>query len=62
MGAKFLSNEYDILLKNCNHFTNEFLTLITGGDYSLPSHMNRIAYFGSFFHCIVPAKYLTVTP
>ena len=62
LGAKYLANQYDILLKNCNHFTDEFLTLITGGDYSLPRYLNRVAYLGSFFHCVVPRKYLTVTP
>ena len=62
LATKFVANEYDMLLKNCNHFTNEFLTLITGGDFSLPAYLNRVAYLGSFFHCVVPKKYLTVTP
>lgn len=62
MSNKYLANQYDILLKNCNHFTDEFLTKITGGNFSLPGYMNRVAWIGSFFHCIVPNKYLTVTP
>ena len=28
----------------------------------MPRYLNRVAYLGSFFHCIVPRKYLTVTP
>ena len=62
LASKYIANEYDMLTKNCNHFTDEFLTLITRGKYSLPGYMNRVAYLGSFFHCIVPKKYLTVTP
>ena len=62
LSSKYVANQYDILLKNCNHFTDELLTKITGGEYSLPPFLNRVAYLGSFFHCIVPRKFLTVTP
>ena len=45
---------------NCNHFTNEFLTLLTGR--GLPTFCNRAAYLGSFLHCLVPTRFLIVTP
>jgi ADP-heptose:LPS heptosyltransferase len=60
MMKKFRANEYDMLKQNCNHFSNEFLVLLLGR--GLPRHLNRIAYVGSFLHCIVPKKYLIVTP
>ena len=57
---KYKANQYDMLMRNCNHFSDEFLRLITG--QGLPSHLNRAAYVGSFLHCLVPRKYLIVTP
>ena len=57
---KYKANQYDMLKFNCNHFTHEFLTLLLG--IGLPRHLNRIAYMGSYLHCIVPKKYLIVTP
>jgi ADP-heptose:LPS heptosyltransferase len=57
---KYRANQYDMLMFNCNHFTNEFLILLTGKQ--MPRHLNRIAYTGSFLHCIIPKRFLTVTP
>ena len=28
----------------------------------LPRHVNRLAYIGSFLHCLVPHRYLIVIP
>lgn len=57
---RYRANQYDMLKKNCNHFTNELLIMLLGR--GLPPYLNRIAYLGSFLHCLVPRKYLTVTP
>ena len=54
MGQRYIANTYDILLNNCNHFTENFLREITGRRFGLPSYLNRAAYLGSFFHCFVP--------
>ena len=54
LGQRFLADSYDILTNNCNHFTNHFLREITGRRYGLPSYLNRAAYIGSYFHCLVP--------
>ena len=35
---------------------------ITGQQYGLPAYLNRAAYIGSFFHCVVPQRYLNVAP
>jgi hypothetical protein len=60
MMKKFKANQYDMLKQNCNHFSNEFLVLLIGR--GLPRHCNRIAYIGSYLHCLVPRRYLIVTP
>ena len=57
---KYRANHYDMLKFNCNHFTDEFLRHLTG--QGLPGHLNRAAYIGGCFHCIIPRKYLIVVP
>ena len=57
---KYKANNYDMLKFNCNHFSDEFLRLLTGR--GLPRHLNRAAYVGSYIHCIVPRRYLIVVP
>lgn len=57
---KYRANKYDVLKFNCNHFSNEFLMHLTGR--GIPNYLNRLAYLGSFFHCMVPKRYLEVTP
>ena len=57
---KYKANGYDMLKQNCNTFTNEFLVALLGR--GLPGYLNRAAYIGSYFHCIVPKRYLVVTP
>ena len=61
MGQRYKANQYDILMNNCNHFTEDFLRQITDGMFGIPNYLNRAASIGSVFHCIVPNKYLTVT-
>ena len=57
---KYRANHYNMLTFNCNHFSHDFLILIIGR--GLPPHLNRAAYLGSFLKCLVPRKYLIVTP
>jgi len=58
----YRANKYDMLLKNCNHFTDEFVRRLFGGKKSIANYINRAAYIGSFLHCLVPTKYITVIP
>lgn len=58
---KYKANEYDMLMFNCNHFSDEFLSLLLPS-IRLPPHLNRAANIGSKFHCLIPKKYLIVTP
>ena len=57
---KYRANQYNMLTFNCNHFTDEFLLVLIGR--GLPRYLNRVATMGSCFHCLIPHKYLIVTP
>ena len=59
---KYKACRYDMLLMNCNHFADEFVRRLYSGKKGIPSYINRAAWYGSFFHCLVPLKYLTVIP
>lgn len=62
MGLRYTADSYDVLTNNCNHFTDELIKILTAGRHSIPKYLNRMAYIGSFFHCLVPQRYLNVTP
>ena len=51
-----------MLLMNCNHFSDEVINRLFKGKRRLPPWINRAAYIGSWFHCVVPTKYIIVTP
>lgn len=48
----FSGNDYHVLNKNCNAFANEFLLRVLGKE--APAYVNRMAYYGSFFSCLMP--------
>ena len=62
MGQRYRADQYDILTKNCNHFTDDLLKTLTAGRFSMPSWINRLANIGSIFHCVVPRRYLNRQP
>ncbi|KAL1536017.1 deSI-like protein isoform X1 [Salvia divinorum] len=52
-----LSNDYhgdtyNLISKNCNHFTDEVCQQLTGK--SIPGWVNRLARLGSFCNCLLP--------
>ena len=60
---KYRAYKYDMLILNCNHFSNEFICkLFNEQRVNFPNWINRAAYIGSWFHCIVPTRYITVAP
>lgn len=59
---KYRANKYNLLLKNCNHFSDDFIKRLYAGKKRLPGYVNRAANIGSLVHCFVPTKYVTVTP
>ena len=59
---KYRAFKYDMLTNNCNHFTDEFIRILTNNRRSLPGWVNRAAWLGSWFHCFVPVRFVTVCP
>jgi len=45
--SEFLANTYDLMARNCNHFTETFATKLGFTNY--PSWVNRAAKFGNSF-------------
>ena len=56
--AKFMGREYDLLSKNCNHFTSELCFELTGR--RAPGWLNRAAGVGVKFPCVVPKEWIGV--
>jgi len=50
--SKFPGNSYHVLNQNCNHFANELSLRLLGKE--IPAYVNRMAYYGSFFSCLLP--------
>jgi len=48
----FTGSAYNILTRNCNHFADAFLRKIL--NKPIPSYVNRLAFFGSIFSCVLP--------
>jgi hypothetical protein len=49
---KFAGDSYNLLLKNCNHFADAFSTRLL--HKPIPDYVNRMAYIGSYFSCLLP--------
>ncbi|GMI03702.1 hypothetical protein TrVE_jg3585 [Triparma verrucosa] len=56
----FGPNSYNVLAKNCNHFSDALCQRLL--NVSVPGYVNRAAYFGSFFSCLVPDEVLGGAP
>lgn len=57
---EFKSDNYNILTRNCNHFANALVFALLGRQ--IPPHINRVAYIGSIFSCLIPKKMLESAP
>lgn len=44
LGGKYRGRSYNLLLRNCNHFTEELVRLLC--DKPIPSWINRLAHWG----------------
>ena len=54
--CEYAASTYNIFTRNCNHFTNDFCERLLG--LSAPTYINRTAWLGSFFQCIIPQQLL----
>ncbi|CAN4127649.1 unnamed protein product [Withania somnifera] len=52
ISEKYHGDSYHLIAKNCNHFTDEVCSRLTGKP--IPGWVNRLARVGSFCHCILP--------
>ena len=53
-----MGREYDLLSKNCNHFTSELCFELTGR--RAPGWLNRAAGVGVRLPCVVPKEWVRV--
>ncbi|XP_072984088.1 deSI-like protein At4g17486 isoform X1 [Typha latifolia] len=52
LAGKYHGDTYHLIAKNCNHFTEDVCTRLTGKP--IPGWVNRLARLGSFFNCLLP--------
>ena len=52
MKSDFKGNNYHVLNRNCNSFADEFLQRLI--NKPAPGFVNRMAFIGSFFSCLLP--------
>ena len=52
LDPEFGEEDYNILTRNCNHFANALVNKLTG--QNIPGYVNRLAFMGSFFSCLMP--------
>lgn len=52
MRNNFQGTDYHVLNRNCNTFADEFLQRLIGAP--APGYVNRMAFIGSFFSCLLP--------
>ncbi|QDZ18142.1 DUF862 domain-containing protein [Chloropicon primus] len=53
LGSKYTGSKYHLLLRNCNHFANEFVEKLTGK--SIPHWINRLAHIAVSINWLIPA-------
>ncbi|KAL0738593.1 hypothetical protein Bca4012_014803 [Brassica carinata] len=54
LAEEYSGNTYHLITKNCNHFCNDVCVQLTRR--SIPSWVNRLARFGLFCNCVLPAE------
>ena len=53
---------YNILTRNCNHFSTELVDILFKGKRKMPKYINRLANFGSIFERIIPDDLIGPVP
>lgn len=52
---QFQGNEYHVVLKNCNHFSEKLCAALLS-QQQFPRYVNRLAYIGSYLPCFFLEK------
>lgn len=58
--SSFPGEKYNVLSNNCNHFADALARELLGR--GLPGWINRLAYLGSWFSCLLPASMTSEAP
>eukprot|EP00294_Goniomonas_avonlea_P004135 CAMPEP_0114559802 /NCGR_PEP_ID=MMETSP0114-20121206/11113_1 /TAXON_ID=31324 /ORGANISM="Goniomonas sp, Strain m" /LENGTH=257 /DNA_ID=CAMNT_0001745291 /DNA_START=264 /DNA_END=1035 /DNA_ORIENTATION=- len=53
MGLEYPGNSYNIIDRNCNCFADDLCKRLVGRP--VPYYVNRLAYLGSWFSCVLPS-------
>lgn len=56
LSDEFTGPSYNLLTRNCNHFTEEFVSRLT--KKTVPTWINRAAKLGNMFPCVVPWEWI----
>ncbi|CAO3650272.1 unnamed protein product [Mucor fragilis] len=56
LSDEFTGPSYNLLSRNCNHFTEEFVLRLT--QKTIPAWINRAAKLGNMFPCVVPWEWI----
>lgn len=56
LSDEFMGPSYNLLSRNCNHFTEEFVERLNGK--TVPFWINRAAKLGNMFPCVVPWEWI----
>ncbi|GAN10676.1 upf0326 protein hag1 [Mucor ambiguus] len=56
LSDEFTGPSYNLLSRNCNHFTEEFVFKLT--EKTMPAWINRAAKLGNMFPCVVPWEWI----
>ncbi|KAL8429537.1 hypothetical protein ACSSS7_006549 [Eimeria intestinalis] len=51
----FPGTSYDLVSRNCNHFSDALLKAVVGK--GIPSHINRASRYGQWFSCLLPEEW-----
>ncbi|OZJ05996.1 hypothetical protein BZG36_01154 [Bifiguratus adelaidae] len=56
LSQEYAGNSYNLLTRNCNHFSEELCFRLTGKH--APQWMNRAAKLAAMFPCVVPSEWV----
>lgn len=56
LSDEFAGPTYNLLSRNCNHFTEEFVKQLN--NKTVPTWINRAAKLGNMFPCVVPWEWI----
>ena len=56
LSVTFKGSSYNVISRNCNHFSKELLGQLTKGEATMPNYINRLANTGTYAIIIDASK------